>query len=118
MKTIKYKTIRGLLSQSGQMTIEYFFRNMFYHMSKRKFCGLSIDDSQKRQVAETFAEYLSSSKKRRADLVEALMNQRADLGYFQCFYVNYDNKRGVYINNSLSGEAFDYCKRMYLKKYC
>lgn len=52
MKTIKYKTIRGLISQSGQMTIEYFFRNMFYHMSKREFCGFSIDDSQKRQVAE------------------------------------------------------------------
>ena len=118
MKTIKYKTIRGLLSQSGHMTIEYFFRNMFYHMSKRKFCGFSIDASLKRQVAEKFAEYLLSSKKRRADLIEALMNERGDLGYFQCFYVNYDNKRGVYINNSLSGEAFDYCKRMYLKKYC
>ena len=118
MKTIKYKTIRGLLSQSRQMTIEYFFKNMFYHISKRKFYGFSIDDSQKRQVAEKFAEYLLSSKKRRSDLVDALMNERGDLGYFQCFYVNYDNKRGVYINNSLSGEAFDYCKRMYLKKYC
>ena len=118
MKTIKYKTIRGLLSQSRQMTIEYFFKNMFYHISKRKFCGFSIDDSQKRQVAEKFAEYLLSSKKRRSDLVDALMNERGDLAYFQCFYVNYDNKRGVYINNSLSGEAFDYCKRMYLKKYC
>ena len=118
MKTIKYKTIRGLLSQSRQMTIEYFFKNMFYHISKRKFCGFSIDDGQKRQVAEKFAEYLLSSKKRRSDLVDALINERGDLGYFQCFYVNYDNKRGVYINNSLSGEAFDYCKRMYLKKYC
>ena len=118
MKTIKYKTIRGLLSQSRQMTVEYFFRNMFYHISKRKLCGFSIDDDQKRQVAEKFTEYLLSSKKRRADLVDALMNERGDLGYFQCFYVNYDNKRGVYINNSLSGEAFDYCKRMYLKKYC
>ena len=118
MKTIKYKTIRGLLSQSRKMTIEYFFKNMFYHISKRKFCGFSIDDGQKRQVAERFAEYLLSSKKRRSDLVDALMNERGDLGYFQCFYVNYDNKRGVYINNSLSGEAFDYCKRMYLKKYC
>ena len=118
MKAIKYKTIKGLLSQSGQMTIEYFFRNMFYHMSRRKFCGFSIDDSQKRQVAEKFAEYLLSSKKRRADLVDALMNERGDLGYFQCFYVNYDNKHGVYINNSLSGEAFEHCKRMYLKRYC
>lgn len=118
METIKYKTIRGLLSQSGQMTIEYFFRNMFYHMSKRKFCGFSIDESQKRQVAEKFAEYLLSSKKRRADLVEALMNERGDLGYFQGFYVNYNKKRGVYIDNSLSGEAFNYCKRMYLKTYC
>lgn len=118
MKTIKYKTIRGLLSQSGQMTIEYFFRNTFYHMSRREFCGFSIDDSQKRQVAEKFAEYLLSSKKRRADLVDALMNERGDLGYFQCFYINYDKKRGLYISNSLSGEALNHCKRVYLKRYC
>ena len=118
MKTIKYKTIRGLLSQSGQMTIEYFFRNMFYHMSRREFCGFSIDDSQKRQVAEKFAEYLLSSKKRRADLVEALMDSRGALSYFQCFYVEYNDKHGLFFCCSLCGEAFEHCKRMYLKKYC
>ena len=118
MKTIKYKTIKGLLKQCGQMTVEDFFSGMMYHKSKNKYLCFDLDDTERLKAAEKFAEYLLSSKKRRADLVDALMEGRGDLGYFQCFYVNYDNKRGVYINNSLSGEAFDYCKRMYLKKYC
>ena len=118
MKTIKYKTIKGLLKQCGQMTVEDFFSGMMYHKSKNKYLCFDLDDTERLKAAEKFAEYLLSSKKRRADLVDALMEGRGDLRYFQCFYVNYDNKRGVYINNSLSGEAFDYCKRMYLKKYC
>lgn len=118
MKTIKYKTIKGLLKQCGQMTVEDFFSGMMYHKSKNKYLCFDLDDTERLKAAEKFAEYLLSSKKRRADLVDALMEGRGDLSYFQCFYVNYNNKHGVYINNSLSGEAFDYCKRMYLKKYC
>lgn len=118
MKTIKYKTIKGLLKQCSQMTVEDFFSGMMYHKSKNKYLCFDLDDTERLKVAEKFAEYLLSSKKRRTDLVDALMEGRGDLGYFQCFYVNYNNKYGVYINNSLSGEAFEHCKRMYLKKYC
>ena len=118
METIKYKTIKGILKQCSQMTVEDFFSGIMFHKSKHKCVRFVIDDAEKLKVARGFAEYLLSTKKRRDDLVEALMNERGDLGYFQCFYVNYNKKCGVYINNSLSGEAFDYCKRMYLKRYC
>ena len=46
------------------------------------------------------------------------MDGRGELDYFQCFYIDYSKKYGVYCSNSLSGEAYNYCKRMYLKKYC
>lgn len=118
MKTIKYKTIRGLLSQSGQMTVEDFFSGMMYHKSKNKYLCFDLDDTERLKAAEKFAEYLLSSKKRRADLVDALMEGRGDLGYFQCFYVNYNKKHGLYISNNLSGESFRHYKRMYLKRYC
>ena len=117
MRTKNYKTLRGLLKHTNQMTIEQLFSGRFYHKTKG-WCNFTLAESEKREAAEKFAEYLLSTKKRRADLVEALMDGRGNLDYFQCFYINYSPKYGVYCNNSLSGEAFDYCKRMYLKKYC
>lgn len=118
METIKYKTIKGILKQCSQMTVENFFSGIMFHKSKHKCVRFVVDDAEKLKVARGFAEYLLSTKKRRDDLVEALMDSRGDLSYFQCFYVNYNKKYGVYINNSLSGEAFEHCKRMYLKRYC
>lgn len=117
MKTLHYKTLRGLLKQTSQMSIYKFFSGRIYRSGKGE-CNFTLAESEKRKTAEKFAEYLLSTKKRRADLVEALMNGRGELDYFQCFYINYSPKYGVYCDNSLSGEAFDYCKRMYLKKYC
>lgn len=34
MKTIKYKTLNGLLSQTRQMTIEQFLNKHFHHNTK------------------------------------------------------------------------------------
>lgn len=117
MKTLHYKTLKGLLKQTSQMSIERLFTGRFYHNTQR-YCNFTLAESEKRKAAEKFAEYLISTKKRRSDLVEALMNERGELDYFQCFYIDYSPKHGFYCSNSLSGEAFEHCKRMYLKKYC
>lgn len=34
MKTIKYKTLKGLLNQTRQMTVEQFLNSRFYHNTK------------------------------------------------------------------------------------
>lgn len=34
MKTIKYKTLNGLLNQTRQMTIEQFLNKRFHHNTK------------------------------------------------------------------------------------
>ena len=112
-----YKTLRGLLRQTPQMTIEQLFSGKMYHKTQG-WITFHLSEDAKRDAAELFAEYLLSKKGRRTELAEALMDGRGDLSLFQCFYINYSPKYGVYCNNSLSGEAFDYCKRMYLKKYC
>lgn len=117
MKTLHYKTLKGLLEQTNQMRIENLFRGRFCHKI-HGFCNFTLSESEKRKAAEKFAEYILSTKKRRADLVEALMNGRGELDFFHCFYIDYSPKYGIYCSNSLSGEAFDHCKRMYLKKYC
>lgn len=117
MKTKNYKTLRGLLKQAQVLRVEQLFSGRFHHNTKG-WINFRLDEKAKREAAEKFAKYLLSTKKRRADLVEALMDGRGELNYFHCFYINYSPKYGVYCDNSLSGEAFDYCKRMYLKKYC
>ena len=118
MKTIKYKTIKGLLKQCGQMTVEDFFSGIMFHRGKHKCVRFVIDEAEKLRVAQGFAKYILSTKKRRADLVDALMEGRGDLSYFQCFYVEYNDKHGLFFCCSLCGESFEHCKRMYLKRYC
>ena len=118
MKTRNYKTLKGLLKQTPQMTVEQLFSGRFYHKNDG-WSNFALDEKAKREAAEMFAKYLVSNKKRQNDLVDALMDGRGELDYFQCFYINYSRKNGVvYCSNSLSGYAFDHCKRMYLKKYC
>ena len=117
MKTMNYKTLRGLLKQTRQLTIEQLFSERFCHKT-RGWSNFALDENAKRDAAEGFAKYLISNKKRQNDLVDALMDGRGGLDLFQCFYINYSPKYGIYFDNSLSGDAYNYCKRMYLKKYC
>ena len=96
-----YKTLRGLLRQTPQMTIEQLFSGKMCHKNKR-WITFHLSDDAKRDAAELFAE--------------ALMDGRGDLSLFQCFYSRYTPKYGIYCSNSLSGSAFNYCKRNYLKQ--
>lgn len=114
MQTKNYKTLRGLLSQTGQMNIQSFFSGIFYHKTKGR-CNFTLSDDEKRKAAVKFAEYILATKSRRKSLVEALINGRGNLNYFRCFYIDYSPKGCLYCSNSLSGEAFEYCKRMYIK---
>lgn len=42
MKTIKYKTLNGLLSQTRQMTVEQFLNKRFYH-NKKGWINFELD---------------------------------------------------------------------------
>ena len=117
MEKRSYKTLIGLLKQTRQMRVYDFFSGRMY-VACIGWINFTIDDSVKRMVAEKFSEYLLSTKKRRQDLVNALMEGRGELDYFQCFYIEYSPTHGIYFSNSLSGEAFNCCKRNYLRKYC
>ena len=110
-----YKTLRGILRQTPQMTIEQLFGGKMYHKSQR-WITFHLSDDAKRNAAELFAEYLLNTKGRRAELAEALVEGKGDLSLFQCFYIEYKPKYGIYCSNSLCGPAFNYCKRNYLKQ--
>ena len=117
MKTLKYKTLKGLLKKTQQMTIEQLFTGRFDHNTKGR-CNFILDEDEKRTAATLFARYIYKNPHRVEQITEALMAGRGGLDLFQYFYIDYLPKYGIYCSNSLSGEAFEYCRRMYVKRYC
>ena len=111
MQTKNYKTLRGLLSQTGQMNIQSLFSGIFYQKTKGR-CNFTLSDDEKRKAAVKFTEYILATKICRKSLVEALINGRGNLNYFRCFYIDYSPKGRFYCSNSLSGGAFDHCKNV------
>lgn len=118
MRTYKYKTLRGLIRASQcQLTAGNLFNGRVYLSNGRGWCNVILSDRARLEAAQMFAAYCVTNKARRADMVAALVAGRGDFSLFQCFYfVNYG--REVHISNSLSGSAFEWCKREYLRRYC
>ena len=109
MKTIKYKTLNGLLSQTRQMNMEQFLNGRFHHNTKG-WINFKLDEEERKKVLESFSKYCFSSKKAQNKLFFNLINNYGDPSLLQCFYID---KKGF--SNSLSGEAFDYCRRRFNK---
>ena len=113
MKTIKYKTIERLLRQTKQLTVEQFLNGRFHHNTKGWIC-FTLEDEERDRVYNAIANYCYSTDARRKRMFKNLSYNLGDPSYLQCFYIN--NKNGIlYIDNSLSGESFNYCVRMYNK---
>jgi hypothetical protein len=117
MKTYKFNTLRGLLrAASGQISAASVFSGRVYLSRGRGLSNIVLSDRARLEAAQLFAAYLVRTPAR-ADMVAALTAGRGDLSLFQCFYFDL-TPDGVHVSNSLSGEAFEYCKRRYLRRYC
>lgn len=112
----KYKTLCGLLTNhAGQMTIENLFSLRRVYKSGCGWHSFVLSEEATREAAELFANYLYSKGARRDEVAEGLAKGLGDMSLFQCFYISYSKKYGVHCSNSLSGEAFNYCRRKYLR---
>lgn len=109
MRTINYKTLKGLLSQTRQITVEQFLNGRFHH-KKKGWINFKLDNKEREKVLESFSKYCFSSKKAQKKLFNNLANGAFDSSFFQCFHI--EKKR---FSNTLSGEAFNYCLRNYNK---
>lgn len=119
MKTYKFKTLCGFLRAcSGQVTAEAVFSGRAYLSNNRGWCRVVLSDRARLDAAKLFAAYCVTNKARRADMVAALVAGRGDFSLFQCFYFDLYFNNMPKISNSLSGSAFEACKREYLRKYC
>ena len=118
MKTYKFNTLRGLIrAAAGQVTVYSVFSGRVDLSRGRGLSNIVLSDRARLEAAQLFAAYLVRTPARRADMVEALTAGRGDLSLFQCFYFVL-TPSGVHVYNSLSGSAFEYCKRRYLRRYC
>lgn len=109
MKTIKYKTLPGLLSQTRQLTVEEFLNGRFNH-KKKGWINFKLDSNEYKKTLKAFSEYCFSSKKAQNNLFYNLVNDNFDSSFFQSFYIEKNC-----FSNSLSGEGFNYCLRNYYR---
>ena len=117
MKNIKktFKTLRGFKNFVGQHAtpISTILNGEFYNYPKRYH--VTLEGKALEQFATMLSGYLYMGKEQQAMIKHAVMEHHTDPhGYLQCFYLDYHHGE-FWISNSLSGEAFEYCRRKFLK---
>lgn len=116
MKTYKYKTLKGLLTQCNMMRVKSLFSGRAYFNKRKnnKLSNFDLSNDAKLMAATLVAEYIYSSRIARKKAINGLLSGAGDLSFFHCFYIEYENGK-IRCSHSLSGAEFNYCKRMYLK---
>lgn len=112
-----FKTAKGFLKSCySQVTIESVMsgRATFNHNGRYKHENFKLSNEAIREIADEFSKYLYSSKERANNVCDAFVNHRGDFSNFQCFYVEW-SENGLRFSNSLSGEAFNYCRMEFMK---
>ena len=112
-----YKTLRGLKkAYGGQVRVSVFFDRERLVFRNGKNVRLQPTKELQEKVARAFAEQIYTKKSSKDNFVAILMSENCwlDWSLFQCFYVE-QRKNRIFISNSLSGEAYDYCIRKFLR---
>ena len=112
-----YKTLRGLKKAYGiQVRVCDFFDQERRIYKNGKNVRLQPTKELQEKVARAFAEQVYTWKGAKENFVAILMSGSSwlDWSLFQCFYVE-QGKNGIRISNSLSGEAYNYCIRKFLR---
>ena len=111
-----YKTLRGLRkAYGGQIEVREFFDRKRLVYRNGKVVRLQPTKELQEKVARAFAEQIYKKKSSKENFVASLMSGSSllDWSLFQCFYVE-QRKNGIFISNSLSGEAYNYCIRKFV----
>ena len=118
MKTLHYKTLKGLLKQTAntQVTAEQLFNKRIY--IRGAWRNIELSEEAQNEACKLFANYCVKTKNRALDMAYRLKYGYGDFSLFQGFYFELSKNNEVFISNSLSGEAFNYCVITYLKRYC
>ena len=111
-----YKSLRGLKKTYGhQIRVSDFFDRQSRVYRNGKDVRLQPTKELQEKVARAFAAQIYKKKSSKENFVASLMSGSSllDWSLFQCFYVE-QRKNGIFISNSLSGEAYNYCIRKFV----
>lgn len=115
MRTYKYKTLDGFFRNcSKHISIQSLFSGIAYHGKERKVVNVELSEAARLEAAKGFADYVFKSSTAKNILINRLMNKESDFSYLKCFHIS-KRAKGYEYSNSLSGEAFRYCLRMFCK---
>lgn len=111
----RFKTLKGLMKSVGKslVSVADVLDQIMWFKNGHKIEKFVLEDSALKEVAEILADNWSKGYHKR--VVEKVMANEGDNSYLQCFYIESCNDGSFRVGNSLSGEAYNYCKRMWLK---
>lgn len=111
----RFKTLKGLMKSVGKRIVKVsdVLDQRIWFKNGHKTETFILEDSALKEVAEILADNWSKGYHKR--VVEKVMGKHGDNSYLQCFYIESCNDGSFRIGNSLNGEAYNYCKRMWLK---
>lgn len=112
-----FKTLQGFYKSCySQVTVENILsgRTAFKSKSSYKYDTFRLENEALSEFAKLFSTYIYSTKEKQQQVYEAIVSKRGDYSFFQCFYLSQHNGK-LCISNSLSGEAFNYCRRKFMK---
>ena len=117
MRTRVYKTMRGYLKATKHDYIDArtFFGGKAYcpNCYGKSFYAVPSDELRA-EVAVAFEKnHWSKSNESRLEALKS--GYGADFSFLQCFFVTKKDKYNYCYGNALSGDAYDYCKRMFTK---
>ena len=113
-KTRVYKTMKGFLKAvgDGYVSADKFFAGKHLCGTSRNLFYAVPSDELRAEVAKAF-EKDHWSRSNHARLNALMSGHGADFSFLQCFYVTRKEKYNYCYGTSLSGDAYDYCKRMF-----
>lgn len=114
MKTYLYNTLVDFYksADSNQIRIsdvlnEYGYKNGLW--SK-----ITLSDEALAELGELVGNYLYKTKDRANQVKQGIIDRKGDKEeYLQCFYLQRKRNGTLFIDCSLSGEGFDYCRRKF-----
>lgn len=112
----KFKTLKGFLNSSynKNIAVESLLdgRGCFYTKDGYVCENFKLSNEALKDFADMFSKYLYSTKAKADEVRYGIINHLGDNSYLQAFYISL-NGSNIRISNSLSGEAFNYCKRKF-----
>lgn len=111
----RFKTLKGFMKSTGKSIVEMdkVLDGRIWFKNGHKVEDFWLADSALKEVANLLADCWSKGYRKR--VVEKVMSKHGDNSYLQCFHLETSKDGTFRVGNSLSGDAYDYCKRKWLK---